>query len=144
MFSSVRLGDAAVSVKVRARDLLGQFVVYCLSLGGALVVLGIASTIIAGLFFGESLFRGGVQNAELGRLLQSGWGPVAAMVLGYLSVISCFALLGEVFLDCGYWMAVARGATISNPDSLRSVRATAEDEALVGEGLADALNVGAY
>ena len=144
MFSSVRLGEASLSVTVRARDLFGQFVVYCISLAAALLALGIASAIIAGLFFGEALFQGGAQSAELARLLQSGWGPAAVMVLGYLSVASCFALLGEVFLDCGYWMAVARGATIANPDSLRSVRATAEDGALVGEGLADALNVGAY
>ena len=52
--------------------------------------------------------------------------------------------MGEVFLGYGYWMLVARGATISNIDSLRTVRATGEDRALAGEGLADALNVGAY
>ena len=35
-------------------------------------------------------------------------------------------------------------ADVSNPDSLTTVRATNEDMALAGEGLADALNVGAY
>jgi hypothetical protein len=39
---------------------------------------------------------------------------------------------------------LARGATITSPDSLRTVRSTAEDRALIGQGLADALNVGAY
>ena len=39
---------------------------------------------------------------------------------------------------------VARGAIITNADSLMTVRATAEDHTLHGEGLADALNVGAY
>ena len=39
---------------------------------------------------------------------------------------------------------MARGAVIANADSLGTVRATGEDLALVGEGLADALNVGAY
>jgi hypothetical protein len=41
-------------------------------------------------------------------------------------------------------MLVARGASIANLESLDSVRAAAEDRSLAGEGLADALNVGAY
>ena len=144
MFSRIRLGDAAIAVRVRARALLGQFLAYCLSLTGALVVLAIFAAMIAGLFLGDIFLKGGAQSAELAGLLQSGWGPVALLVLAYLSIIASFGLFGEVFLGCGYWMLVARGATIANADSLRSVRATGEDHALVGEGLADALNVGAY
>jgi len=39
---------------------------------------------------------------------------------------------------------LAQGATIENPDSLLTVKATIEDRTLAGQGLADALNVGAY
>ena len=144
MFSRIRLGDAAVSVKVRARALFGQFLLYCLSLSGAFVVLGMFVGVVAGSLFMGAMTGTGGQGAELARILQSGWGTVLMLILSYLALIASFALLGEVFLGYGYWMLVARGATVSNADSLKSVRATGEDHAVVGEGLADALNVGAY
>jgi hypothetical protein len=53
-------------------------------------------------------------------------------------------MLAELILSFGWWKMLARGSSISNPDSLRTVQATAEDKALIGQGLADALNVGAY
>ena len=74
----------------------------------------------------------------------AGWVNALLLIFSYLASVAVFALMGEVFLGYGYWMLVARGATISNADSLKSVRASGEDRALAGEGLADALNVGAY
>jgi hypothetical protein len=53
-------------------------------------------------------------------------------------------LLFEIILALGWWKLLARSASIANPDSLHAVRATPEDRALIGQGLADALNVGAY
>ena len=53
-------------------------------------------------------------------------------------------MLAELILGLGWWKLLARGATIEKPESLSTVAATAEDRALVGQGLADALNVGAY
>jgi len=53
--------------------------------------------------------------------------------------------LGELWLsNRNTQRLLARGATIENPDSLLTVKATVEDRTLVGQGLADALNVGAY
>lgn len=75
-------------------------------------------------------------------ILQSSWTTIALLVGGCLLGLAAFALVGEVFLGFGYWMLVCRGATFSNADSLRTVRATAEDRALAGEGLADALERG--
>ena len=63
---------------------------------------------------------------------------------GYLLGFGTFSLLAETIVDFGFWKAVARGTTITNLESLASVRATDEDPALVGEGLADALNVGSF
>lgn len=143
MFSQIRVGDAAISVKVRARSLLGQFLLYSLSVTGALIVFGMFIGIILGSLFTNAVMSGG-EAAEFTRILQSGWGTIALLIGGYLALLGSFALLGEVFLGFGYWMLVARRAVISNADSLKSVRATGEDQALVGEGLADALNVGAY
>jgi len=144
MFSQVRVGDTTIAVKVRARSLFGQFLLYGLSLTGALVVFGMFIGIVVASLFGQAMLNPGAEGAELARILQSGWGAIALLVAGYLGLIATFALFGEVFLGYGYWMLVARSAVISNADSLKSVRATGEDRALVGEGLADALNVGAY
>lgn len=145
MFSQVRVGEAQISVKVRARSLFGQFLLYGLSLTGALVVFGMFIGVIIASLFGQAMMNPGAEGAELARIiLQSSWGTIALLIAGYLALLASFALLGEVFLGYGYWLLVARGAVISNADSLKSVRATGEDRALVGEGLADALNVGAY
>ena len=75
---------------------------------------------------------------------QSGALNVAGLILLYLIVLGVLGMLWEVILGFGWWRILARGTTISNPDSLRSVKATDEDRALIGQGLADALNVGAY
>ena len=87
---------------------------------------------------------GGSVAVDVAQMAQSSWLAVAALIGGYLLALGVFALMGEVFLGYGYWMLVARGATVSSADSLHSVHATDEDRALAGEGLADALNVGAY
>lgn len=144
MFSQIRIGDAAIAVKVRARALLGQFLLYSLSLTGALLTFGIFVGVILGAIFGQAMLSGATAGSDFTRIFESGWVNVTLLILAYLALLASFSLLGEVFLGYGYWMLVARNATISNADSLRSVRAIDEDRALIGEGLADALNVGAY
>ncbi len=146
MFSEVRLGEARATVKVRARSLFGQFLLYLLALigAGALVSIVIGS-IVASMF--ASAFTGGGSGSvavDIARIAQSGWLNTLLLIFSYLASVAVFVLMGEVFLGYGYWMLVARGATISNADSLKTVRASGEDRALAGEGLADALNVGAY
>ena len=77
-------------------------------------------------------------------MFSSGTTNVALLILVYLVVLGAFGMLAELILSFGWWKMLARGSSISNPDSLRTVQATAEDKALIGQGLADALNVGAY
>ncbi len=139
MFSAVRLGEAALVVKVKARSLLGQYLLYGLCLIAALIVLGILGFVIARAF-----------NANLsgefsaGNIARAGWVGLVLAAGGYLATLSAFTLLGEVFIDCGFWMLVSRHATIDNLESLDGVRAPTEDKSLAGEGLADALNVGSF
>ncbi|HQZ11768.1 MAG TPA: DUF898 family protein [Devosia sp.] len=145
MFSEVWVGNARATVKVRARALFGQFALYLLALIGVSILL----SAVAGVFMTGTLTQLAALPAEptdeqFAALFGSSWTTIALLIGGYLIGLAAFALVGEVFLGLGYWMLVARGATISDADSLRGVRATAEDRSLVGEGLADALNVGAY
>jgi hypothetical protein len=67
-----------------------------------------------------------------------------AIIFGYLLVLAAFTMMAELFLGLAFWKLVASNASITDVDSLRSVRARGEDRALAGEGLADALNVGSY
>jgi len=140
MFSAVRLGDASLDIEVKARSLLGQYLLYGVCVIGALIVLGLIGYILSSAL--NANFRAADFSAA--NIARSGWIGVALGVGGYLATVSAFTLLGEVFIDCGYWMRVARGATILNLDSLDDVRATAEDSSVAGEGLADALNVGSF
>lgn len=140
MFSAIRLGDAALAVRVRMRTLLGQGLLYGLCATLALIVFG--AFFLA--FFSAVMGGTGGDAQDLARIAQSSVLNVTILLAGYLVFLSALGLFGEIFLGLGFWMAVARGTTLIDGDSLHSVRATPEDRALAGEGLADALNVGAY
>ena len=140
MFSQVKLGDASLAVRVKATSLLGQFVLYSLCVVGALIVFGVIGYIIA------SALNANLRAADFtaANVARAGWVGLAFGAGGYLATVSTFTLLGEVFLDCGFWMLVSRNATITNLESLDGVGAVAEDVSVAGEGLADALNVGSF
>ena len=59
----------------------------------------------------------------------------------YLIVLGAFGMLAELILGFGWWRLLARGASISNPDALRTVQATAEDKALIGQGLGESVGL---
>ena len=143
MFSQVAIGEAMLTVRVHARSLLAQYVYYVLALAGALLLVGAIGGVAAAMVLTEGFMAAGETLENISRN-QLGIAAIAGLVGGYLIVFGTFALMGEVFLGYGYWMLVARGAMVHGVDSLLSVRATAEDESLAGEGLADALNVGSY
>jgi hypothetical protein len=144
MFSAVRLGQAALTVTVRARGLLGQYLLFGLALAGSYVVLAIGGLIVLG-SLASGAFVGGEFDPQLFmQALQDSMIVLLAIVFGYLLLLGAFSLMVELFLGLGFWRLVARGATITGLDSLRTVRARGEDTTLAGEGLADALNVGAY
>lgn len=140
MFSTVKLGDASLSIRVKARSLLGQYLLYAVCVLGALIVMGIIGFAIAQAF--STNFRGG--DFSPANIARAGWTGVVLGAGGYLATLSAFTLLGEVFIDCGYWMLVSRHAVITNLESLDGARASGEDKSVAGEGLADALNVGSF
>ena len=144
MFSSVRLGQAALTVRVRARSLLGQYLLFGLALAGSYVVLAIGGLIVLGTV-ASGAFAGGEFNPEIFmQNLQGSFTVLVAIIFGYLLLLAAFSLMAELFLGLGFWKLVAQGASITGLDSLGDVKARGEDTRLGGEGLADALNVGAY
>jgi hypothetical protein len=144
MLSSISVGGATLSVRVRARSMVGQLLLYYLALAGAGLGFLVIGAMLASSIMTTAMADGQFNAADFGGMIQTSWASIALLIIGYLAVLATLALLGEVILGYGYWMLVARGAVISNVDSLQSVRATNEDLTLHGEGLADALNVGSY
>jgi len=145
MLSTVSLGDARLTVNIGTGTLFWQYVLYVVAVVVLLVVLAIIAAIAIGSIYVAAAAGG--QEPDGGALIsmfQSGTLNVVLLVGTYLVVLGAFGLLAEVILALGWWKLLARSATIANPDSVRSVRATPEDRSVVGQGLADALNVGTY
>lgn len=144
MLSTVSCGEAALTVRLGTGALFGQFVAYVFGVLGVLLLLGLTAALVLGGIYAMASAGGKADAASIVSMFQSGTLNVALLIVAYLVVLGAFGMLAEVVLSFGWWRLLARGASLSNPDSLRSVRATAEDRALIGQGLADALNVGAY
>jgi len=145
MLSTVSIGDAKLSVKLGTGALFGLFVVYVIAVTALLIVLALTALIALGGVFAAAAAGGQEPDVDaILSLFSSGTTNVVLLILAYLVILGAFGMLAELILSFGWWKMLARGSTINNPDSLRTVQATAEDQALVGQGLADALNVGAY
>ena len=145
MLSTVSVGEARLSVRLGTGALFGQFVVYVLAVVALLILLALTAAIALGGVYAAAAAGGQTPDAEaLLSLFSSGAANVVLLIGVYLVVLGAFGLLAELILSFGWWKLLARGASISNPESLRTVQATPEDRALIGQGLADALNVGAY
>jgi uncharacterized membrane protein YjgN (DUF898 family) len=145
MLSTVSLGDAKLTVDLRAGALFGQFVAYVGGLLALLVLLALALALTIGGVYALASHGGDAPDAHaLAGMFQSGTTNVILLIAAYLVVLGLLGLLAEIILAFGWWKLLARASTIANPDSLRTVRAAAEDRTLIGQGLADALNVGAY
>jgi uncharacterized membrane protein YjgN (DUF898 family) len=145
MLSTVTIGDAALKVTLRARDLFLQSVLYLLALTGLLIAVGLIAAVALGSIVSMASTSGDAPDpAAVLQLFQSGTLNVVLLIVSYLALLGALGLLAETILALGWWKLLARGTTISKVETLRSVRSTREDRALIGEGLADALNVGAY
>lgn len=144
MFSAVRLGSAHLSVHVRARSLLGIYLLFGLALVGAYLVLLVGGSVVLGTVAGDAFADGRFDMQLFLGHLQSSWATLVAVVLGYLLVFGAYIAMRDLFIGLGFWRLVAQGASISDLHSIANIQARGEDKALVGEGLADALNVGAY
>lgn len=144
MFSAIRLGSAQLTVKIRARNLLWIYLLFTMALLGTFLLLLLGGALVLGTLAGEAFANGGFDAQIFLGHMRSSVVTVMAVVLGYLLILGAFTATRELFIAFGFWRLVAGGAVISGLESLGGVRARAEDKALVGEGLADALNVGAY
>ena len=146
MLSTVSLGAAKLNVRVTTGPLFVLYVGYLIGVLVLLLVLLITAIIAFGGIYAVAT-HGGTEPATdhaLASFFQSGSLNVALLIVVYLVVLGAFGLLSEIIVRFGWWKLVSNGTTITNPEALSAVRAGGEDRSLIGQGLADALNVGAY
>lgn len=142
--SQVTIGDAGVSLRIRARALIGMYVVYVLMLAavvtGALMIVGFA------FYGGLAVYADfGIDFSEVLRVFErASWLTVVALAGLYLGAIAVLSLVAELFIGFTFWKMVVRNLNIDNVETLDSVRAFSAESPAVGEGLADALGSGGY
>ncbi len=141
LLSSVSIGQTSLEVHVRARSLFAQYFFFAIMVSVVLVAfLGAVGVLTSDII--EPMLAG--KNMELAEILQLGWYNLVTLGLLYLALLALLSMLSETILGLGFWRLVAQGTIIQNAPDLKSVRAGGEESTLAGEGLADALNVGAY
>jgi uncharacterized membrane protein YjgN (DUF898 family) len=109
----------------------------------AIIGLGIAFAVVSGVIFaaaGDGLQ--GLKAGLAGLNATSVAGIVATLAL-YLAFLIGVSILKRYFLDRGLWAAVAASTTVINLKAADHVTAAGEPAGSLGEGLADALDVGA-
>jgi uncharacterized membrane protein YjgN (DUF898 family) len=144
-FSSVSIGTAAFKVRISATSIALQHLLYVVLLAVFVIVFGfVALVIMGGMTAGLDMMGGAANSDDLSQLMRIGSSTFFVLIGLYLVFLGLWGVLSELVLAFGYWKIVARGSSIENIESLSSVRAAGSESPLAGEGLADALNVGAY
>ena len=82
-------------------------------------------------------------EAGLAGLTAASVGGIAVTIALYLAFLIGVSILKRYFLDRGLWVAVASSTTVVNLKSADHVPAAGAPAGSLGEGLADALDVGA-
>ena len=131
--SGLRFGDVAVSSRLRIARVFG---VYGRFYACATLFTAIAGILVGVGAFGLSKIAGGPFSMR-GEIITTvlSLGAYAAIALGYWTVY-------QATVKLGVWRCVIESLEISNAAVLEQVAAAGEAASPVGEGLADALNVG--
>jgi uncharacterized membrane protein YjgN (DUF898 family) len=131
--SGLRFGDVAVRSRLRIAQVFG---VYARFFGYAALFSVLAGTLIGlGAFGLPKLF--GASDSMRDEIITTifGLGAYVAIALGYSTIY-------QATVKLGLWRCVIESLDLSNLTALEQVAAAGEAASPIGEGLADALNVG--
>jgi uncharacterized membrane protein YjgN (DUF898 family) len=135
----IRFGPVAVVSEVRERALFGCYIRLFLALLGYAIVGGL----VLGLLFG--VLRQPLEGLGSGLpATPGGFAVIGIMVIAYLAFLLGIGVLKRHILDRGLWRLLAGTAALTNIAVLDEVLAVGEPAGSVGEGLADALDVGGF
>jgi uncharacterized membrane protein YjgN (DUF898 family) len=140
--SGLRFGDMRVSTRLRTGQV---YRIYLRFLGYSFVFSLVASIMLSLVFaLGEGVGAliakaTGAPADEIGTILAGivGIGSYVVMMLGYSAIYQAVVRLG-------LWRTIWESADISNIEQLDHVSAAGIPSSAVGEGLADALNMGGF
>jgi len=139
--AGLRFGDVTLSSRLRKRSVYGvymRFLWHALAFG---VLVGlVAAILLAAVDGGLAVFDKG---GTLGKSTAAEAGVIAAMVV-YVAVMLGFSTIYQATVRLGLWRAGFESVELHGLVALDQVKAVAQPSTAIGEGLADALNVGGY
>jgi hypothetical protein len=140
--AGLRFGDMAATSTLRTGEVYATYLRY---IGWSIVFSTIATfaLMLLGAAGAAALWASGVLEKEW----FSSIGEIAAAVLGvaiYVAFALGFAAIYQVKVRLGLWRAVANSTGLANPATLETISSVGAPASPVGEGLADALNVGGF
>jgi|SRR6185295_3311019 len=133
--SGLRFGDITVASRLRTSQVFGiygRFLGYALLFGLAASVVGAAGT------YGFGRLFGGLETVRH-EVLAS-----AALVVFYAVVMLGYSTIYQATVKLGLWRCLSESLEFSDLAPLDKVSAAGQASSPVGEGLADALNVGGF
>jgi hypothetical protein len=132
--SGLRFGEIEITSKLRTRRVYGiyfRFLGYSILFSLAVGVIGVIVNLIV-----APLFRG-LENSEIGQIATA-----AGLLVSYVVIALGISTIYQVVVRAGMWKAISESLEISNLSALDKVSARGAPGSPLGEGLADALNVG--
>jgi hypothetical protein len=131
--NGIRIGDAALVSTLPILTVLGASLLFALSLLAFSTVIGIVAAIAVAV------------GAVMLRVDDIGGGSIIAIIaigLFYIWTLLSIGALKRYFIERGLWRASAATAAVTNLDSIEAALAAGKPASGLGEGLADALDMG--
>ena len=133
--SGLRFGDIALRSKLRMRDVYGayaRFLGYALLFSLLIAILAVPALAAVGWLTGGRHGTGGELAAT------------AVLLVGYVAIALGFSTIYRATVLLSLWQLGMESLQLSGLGALERVKATGRASSALGEGLADALNVGGY
>jgi uncharacterized membrane protein YjgN (DUF898 family) len=133
--SGLRFGDVAVTSRLRTGEVYGTYLRF---IGWSIVFSTIGGIIITMCLLVIGLLVGETATTEME--------IVAAVVgvAGYVLIALGYSAIYQVKVRLGLWRSVVNSSELSNPATLERISSVGAPASPVGEGLADALDVGGF
>lgn len=140
--SGLRFGDMAANSTLRTGEV---YLTYLRYIGWSMVFSTIATFVLIGVGAagGALLWTTGIAQKDWFSDVGTIGGTILAVVI-YVAFALGFAAIYQVKVRLGLWRAVANSTGLANPATLETISSAGAPASSVGEGLADALNVGGF
>lgn len=133
--SGLRFGGIAIRSRLRLRQVYAAYIPFLAYAIGFSIVMGIGGT--------AGLIVIGVMS-DAGKSAASEIVATLLLLAGYVTAALGFSTIYRATVQLSLWQLGAESLQLTGLEGLDKVKATGRPSSAVGEGLADALNVGGY